>query len=153
MRTSHALLLAVSVLGSASVGSDQAAAENILIENQLSKWKHDGTVANPLPVDVKKGDVVEFNVTGPHGVVTLDKPGNQMPAPALELVLACGEDPASKPNHVLREVECGAVSQFNKQLQGPMKLEVADKFQNDVHFWCIVHRANMWGTFKLKSKS
>ena len=155
MRTSDiALLLGVSLLG---VGSTvQARADNILIENQGSKWKLGTNAASPLPVAAKKGDVIEFKVTGPHGVVTLDKPvpppgtpAPPAPVPDLTLVLACGEDAASKPNAVLREIECGAASKFNKLLTAPMKLEVTDKFAADVHFWCIVHKAGMWGTIKL----
>jgi len=153
MRTSNnAVLLALSLLGAGSLVSGPAQADNILIQNQLSKWKLGTTVANPLPVEVKKGDVIEFKVTGDHGVVTLNKPGNQAPSPELKLVLVCGENPDSKKDHVLREIECGNSSQFNMHpLTGSLKLEVTDKFQSDVHFWCIVHKSGMWGTFKLKT--
>lgn len=153
MRTSHiAVLLMVSLLGVGSTVLDQARADNILIENEDAEWKlGGGKPANPLPFEAKKADVIEFRVTGPHGVVTLDKPGDQMPSPDLQLVLACGEDPSSKPNHVLREVECGSSSLFNKVLTAPMKLEVTDRFQSDVHFWCIIHKRGMWGTIKLKT--
>lgn len=150
MRTSLAVSLALSLLAAGSFLSDPARADTILVENQLNKFKLGNTVASPLPVEAKKGDVIEFKLTGNHGVVTLNKPGNDTPAPALDLVLTCGEDAASKPNHVLREIECGNASQFNKApLAMPMKLEVTDKFQNDVHFWCTVHKAVMWGTIKL----
>jgi hypothetical protein len=150
MRTSHALFFLVILFGTSLLDLKQAVAKNILIENQGAKWKLGGTAVSPLPVnDVEKGDVLEFKITGTHGVVTLDKPGNQSPSPALDLVLTCGEDTNSKPNHVLREVECGAGSQFNK-VTASLKLEVTDKFQSDVHFWCIIHKAGMWGTIKLK---
>lgn len=151
MRTSTRLIFAVSLLGSASLGFNQAWAKTILIENQGAKWKLGGTAVSPLPVnDVEKGDIIEFKINGTHGVVTLDKPGNQTPSPKLDLVLACGEDPSSKPNAVLRETECGATSQFNK-VTTSVKFEVTDKFQGDVHFWCIIHKSEMWGTFKLRS--
>jgi hypothetical protein len=150
MRTSCiTALLAATLVAAIGPSADQARADNILVENDGSKWKLGSTVANPLIVPAKKGDVIEFKVAGPHGVVTLNKPGNQAPAPALDLVLACGEDPKTKPNHVLREVECGpGGSQFNKVLKAPMKLEVLDKLQGEVHFWCIIHKVGMWGTFK-----
>ena len=148
------VLLALSLFGVGSLVSGPARADNLLIQNQLSKWKLGSSpAANPLPVEVRKGDVIEFKVTGPHGIVTIDKPGDQMPAPALDLVLSCGEDPGSKPNAVLRELECGAASKFNKVLTSPMKLEVTEKFQGDIHFWCIVHKQGMWGTLKLKTKT
>src|SRR5215470_5218786 len=98
MRSSNVALLVVSLLGATSVLS-QARADNILIENDGSKWKLGSTVSNPLPVNVTRGAVIEFRVTGPHGVVTLNKPGDQMPSPDLEFVLACGEKPDSKPNY------------------------------------------------------
>ena len=95
MRTSHySVLLALSLFGVGSLVSGPARADNILIQNQLSKWKLGSSpAANPLPVEVRKGDVIEFRVTGPHGVVTIDKPGDQMPAPALDLVLVAARTP------------------------------------------------------------
>ena len=149
MRTT-ATLVAISFLGAGFLVSAPACAEEIRVTNKLNKWKLGETAVSPLPVPVKKGDVVEFRVTGEHGVVTLDKPGSDdTTLPKLDLVLTCGEEATAKPNHVLREVECGASSQFNKVLAGPMKLEVTDKFEKDVNFWCTEHQAGMWGTFKL----
>jgi hypothetical protein len=29
-----------------------------------------------------------------------------------------------------------------------MKLKVLDKFQSDIHFWCVIHRSGMWGTIR-----
>jgi hypothetical protein len=145
--------LAIGFLGSVVAFSAHARAqEYIVIENQGSKWKKlGGSPANPLIVDVKKGDMIEIRITGPHGFVTLDKKGNESPSPALNLVLACGEDP--KPTAVLREV----CSRFKQQLAvgqldpAPTSLvfQVMDSFQADVHFWCIVHLGGMWGTFRL----
>ena len=34
-----------------------------------------------------------------------------------------------------------------------MKLEILDKFQNDVNFWCVIHLSGMTGTLKLKPKA
>jgi hypothetical protein len=154
MRTSRsAVLLSLSLLGGGLLVPGPARADNILIMNQGSKWRLGNTPVNPLPVslsvEVKKGDVIEFTLaTLGHGVVTLDKPGSDPNATEnLKLVLACGEDPESKKDHVLREVEC---SGFNAELIPSMKLQVTDKFQADVHFWCTIHTSGMWGTLKLK---
>ena len=147
--------LAVGCLGGVAAFPAHARADYIVIENQGTKWKKSGgSPANPLIVEVKKGDMIEIKVTGPHGFVTLDKKGNESPSQALNLVLACGEDPQAKPNAVLREV----CSRFKQQLAAgqltpaPTSLvfEVMDRFQSDVHFWCIVHLEDMWGTFKLR---
>ena len=152
MRTSlGAVFLSLTLLGAGSLVPCPARADNILITNQGTKWKLGNTAASPLPVEVKKGDVIEFRLATPgHGVVTLDKPGNDPNAAEnLQLVLACGEDPNTKPNHVLREVECGR-SRFNVELLPSVKLQVMDNFQADVNFWCIIHLSDMWGTLKLK---
>jgi hypothetical protein len=138
------------------------AANTIVIEGtQAITWKSGGqestTDGAPLVVEVAKGDIIDFQIPAgpiPHGVVTIDKPaseGNAQDAP--QLVLACGEDSASKPDAVLQEVECGAASQFAKRYTGSMKLEVLDKFVADTHFWCIIHFDGMWGLLKLKPKT
>jgi hypothetical protein len=36
---------------------------------------------------------------------------------------------------------------------GSMRLEVLNTFKDDVYFWCVVHRAAMAGTLKLKAGS
>ena len=74
-------------------------------------------------------------------------PDNEIKDP----VLACGEDKATKPNAVLREIECGAKSNFGIAFRGSMKLEVLDTFKSDVNFWCVVHQFGMTGTLKLES--
>jgi hypothetical protein len=146
-----AVLLPLGLLGAGSLVPGSARADNIVITNQGAKWRlAPNPGVSPLSVDVKKGDVIQFKLASlGHGVVTLDKPGDQNPSPALQLVLACGEDPKTKPDHVLREVECGA-SRFNVELTASIKLEVTDKFQADVPFWCVIHTSDMWGTLKLK---
>ena len=152
MRTSlGAVLLSLGLLGASSLVAAPARAENILITNQGNLWRLGSAPGvSPLNVNVKKGDVIEFKLaTLGHGVVTLDKPGNQNPSAALQLVLACGEDPTTKPNHVLKELDCVVRSRFNAQLIASVKFEVTDKFSADVPFWCVVHLEDMWGTFKL----
>jgi hypothetical protein len=64
--------------------------------------------------------------------------------------LACGEDANAKPNAVLREIECGAASQFGVAFTGSMELEVLNAFTSDTNFWCVIHQFGMTGTFKLK---
>jgi hypothetical protein len=153
MRTSlSAVLLSFGLLGAALLTPGPARAGDILITNQGTKWRiAPADAVSPLAVNVKKGDVIEFRPGLGHGVVTLKDRGDQNPPPAadLQLVLVCGEKPESKPAHVLREIECPAPSRFNSQLTTSMKLEVTDKFAADVHFWCINHTSDMWGTFKL----
>ncbi|AMA60176.1 hypothetical protein BCCGELA001_30735 [Bradyrhizobium sp. CCGE-LA001] len=150
MSPNAAVLTLCLLIGGSFSGS--AFADTILVQNQGIKWKFGETIGNPsLSVEVKKGDVLEFKVTGNHGVATINKPGDQSPSAALDLVLACGQDPGPEPKHPLREIECNAGSKFNvAPLTSSLKLEVTEKFQNDVNFWCIVHEADMWGTFKLK---
>jgi|SRR5215813_4173790 len=128
-----------------------AIAANILIEATTNTtWRSGGMESGgesaPLVVQARVGDVLEIRVLGgPHGFVTLDKPGNQKPAIALKFVQACGENAQDKPEAVFRETEC---SRFNMRLVNNMKLEVLPAFQNDVHFWCFVHLSDMWGTIK-----
>ena len=153
MRTSlSAVLLSLGLLGAGLLAPGPTRADNIVITNQGAKWRlAPNPGVSPLPVEVKKGDVIEFRLASlGHGVVTLDKPGSDPNAAEnLQLVLACGEDPNTKPNHVLREVECGR-SRFNAELLPSVKLQVMDNFQADVNFWCIIHLSDMWGTLKLK---
>ncbi len=114
---------------------------------------HDGT---PLIVgDLNVGDVIDVQISGPnpHGFVTIKQLADNGDNEARDLVLACGEDKATKPNAVLREIECGAASQFGMEFQGSMKLEILDTFKNDVNFWCVIHLSGMTGTLKLKPKA
>jgi hypothetical protein len=103
-------------------------------------------------VKVDKGDVLEISsAAGTHGFTTLADPGNHNPRPQLKLeaVQACGE---TRLDAAFRELECGpSGSRFNKKpLVGTLKLEVTDKFQGDVHFWCTQHERIMWGTIQPK---
>jgi hypothetical protein len=128
----------------------RAVADTVLIEATPNvTWRsggmQSGADGTPLVVQAKAGDVLEIRlVGGQHGFVTLDKKGTDNPSIALNLVQACGETPQAKPAAVFRETEC---SQFNKRL-GIMKLEVLDRFQSEVHFWCLIHQSAMWGTIK-----
>ena len=118
-------------------------------------WKSGNQQSNevdqPLIVEVKKGDVVEIDINDnamPHGFVTLNKKGSESPSPEPKFVQTCGQtnDDAS-----LKEIDCsGDASNFNKVFLGALKLEITDKFNEDVHFWCVIHRKRMWGTLKLK---
>jgi hypothetical protein len=114
--------------------------------------QQDGT---PLIVDgLSVGDVIDVQI-GPgiaHGLVTIKQIVNPPDDnEAKDLVLACGEDKAAKPNAVLQEIECGATSNFGIPYRGSMKLQVLDTFTSDVNFWCVVHVGMMTGTLKLKS--
>lgn len=139
----------------ASACHSGAAADTILIEATANTtWKSGGMESAgrnvPLVVQAKTGDVLDIRVSGGrHGFVTIDKKGNENPSgtSALKFVQACGESPQDKPEAVFRETEC---SRFNKTLTASMKLEVLDRFQSDVNFWCVIHESDMWGTIKLR---
>lgn len=134
-------------LGALTAVCEESRADNILIENVgATAWKSGGASGSPLTVLVKKDDVIEVRVTGPHGFVTIDQPGNvqsEDAALSLKHFQACGEP--AKPTAMFQEVEC---SRFNKTLTQSMKFRVLDTFQGEVHFWCSVHKSGMWGTFK-----
>lgn len=132
------------------------AADTVVIKStQQRTWTSGGksskTDGTPLVIDnLKVGDIVEFDIAAgiPHGVITIKKLANDPPGTNEDKVpvQACGEN---KPDAVLREIACGAASQFGKAFQGTMKLEVTNKFKADTHFWCIVHKFGMTGTLKL----
>jgi len=135
-----------------------AADTHVVVGTQKLTWTYNGqsSTANPvkaLVIDtLKKGDIVEIQVPAgpiPHGFITT-KTSNAIVAETKEFVLACGEDPTSKPNAVLREVNCGAASNFAKTFTGTMRLEVLDTFKADTNFYCTVHKGRMSGTLKLK---
>jgi hypothetical protein len=145
------LLLASLITVSALAANREAAAATILIEaTPTVTWRSGGMESGgenaPLIIQATAGDVLEIRVVGgPHGFVTIDKPGNQSPSSAVKLVQACGESAQDKPDAVFREIEC---SRFNMRLIANMKLEVLPAFQNDVNFWCVIHQSGMWGTIK-----
>src|SRR5262245_29548024 len=151
MKTSYVgVLVIVGFLGGATAFPEGGRAENIPITATANTWmsgnSQSGGTDTPLIVQAKEGDVLEIIVMdGQHGFVTLDKEGNKSPSVAPNFVLACGETPQSKPDAVFREVEC---SRFGKPLLANMKLEVLDKFQSDVHYWCIIHQDQMWGSIR-----
>jgi hypothetical protein len=115
------------------------------------------TLRKPLMVDdLKIGDIIEIQIPQaaiPHGFITVKKDAGQPPTETKDLVAACGEDKSSKPNAVLRELDCGTQSKFSVKFTGSMRLEVLNTFKDDVYFWCVVHRAAMAGTLKLKAGS
>jgi hypothetical protein len=152
MKASHvAALLAISCLGGITTFPDHGRADDILIEaTGQTTWKAGGSQSdgpdNPLIVLAKKDDVLEIKaLAGPHGFATLNKKGNESPAVEPKFVVACGEIPDTKPDAVFLETEC---SRFGKQLFANMKLKVLDKFQSDIHFWCVIHWSGMWGTIR-----
>jgi hypothetical protein len=143
-----------------SFAGTSASADTVVIEaTPQVTWKsgtqQSTTGGTPLTVQVAKGDTIQIQIPGgPHGFVTIDKAGNQNPAEKRNLVLACGDvpPPKDKDETVLRETGCtGAQSNFGKQFTGTLTLQVLDKFQADVNFWCVVHKKIMWGIIKLKS--
>jgi hypothetical protein len=135
-------------------GASRAAENHVIVATDDITWSSNGqestTNGDPLVVEVAKGDTIEVQVSAgiPHGIVTLDKPGNQNPALKPDLVIACGEE--MREGAVLREIECGAASQFGKPFVGTLKLEVLDTFSADTNFWCVIHRGSMWGVLKVK---
>jgi hypothetical protein len=152
------LFAAGCLAGVAAFSHHGLAADTIVIEaTQDITWKSGSQESDgkkPLIVVAKKGDILEIRVpAGAHGFVTLDKKGTESPKQELKFVQACGEDAKTKPDAVLREIECdGTNSKFAKRFVSPppMKLEILDKFQNEVHFWCVIHVSDMWGTIQLK---
>jgi hypothetical protein len=138
-----------------SAGIGYAADTRVIKSTPQLTWTSDGksskTDGTPLVIDnLKVGDIVEFDIAAgiPHGVITIKKLANDPPGTNEDKVpvQACGEN---KPNAVLREIGCGAASQFGKAFKGTMKLEVTDKFKADTNFWCFVHKFKMTGTLKL----
>jgi hypothetical protein len=155
-------ILASSALGlAAGFASTQALAETKVIKGTADiTWLSNGNESQidgtPIIIDnLQVGDIIDVQVGAnvQHGFITIkqlaDVNDNQTAAP----VLACGEDKATKPNAVLREIECGANSQFGQNFTGSMKLELLGTFTNDVNFWCTEHFFMMTGTLKLKPKA
>jgi hypothetical protein len=135
--------------------SARAADTHTIVAQANLTWKYGTKVSTPTsPVlvdDLKIGDIVEISIPGgQHGFVTIKK----TPAPTKEVVdvvLACGESPASKPNAVLKEIECGPKSKFNVPFIGNLKLEVLPTFASAQDFYCVIHKGTMPGILKLKS--
>src|SRR5262249_13105929 len=106
------LLLASLITVSALAANREAAAAAILIEaTPTVTWRSGGMESGgenaPLIIQATAGDVLEIRVVGgPHGFVTIDKPGNQSPSSAVKFVQACGESAQDKPDAVFREIEC-----------------------------------------------
>lgn len=158
MKTSHAAaLVAMGTFGLVAAFPDAGRATDLLIEATADNtWKfgklESGGVTKPLMVPVKTGDVLQFKVLGgSHGVQTLDGKGSASPKADHKYVRKCGETAATKPDAVLAETGCppGNASFYDKVLPREMvslKLEVLGSLKSDVHFWCKVHKKDMWGT-------
>jgi hypothetical protein len=157
-------VIASSALGfAAGLASTQALAETRAIKatadlTWLSNGKESQIDGTPIIVDnLQVGDIIDVQVAAndQHGFITIKQIADVPPEQNknTELVLACGEDKAKKPNAVLRETECGAKSQFGQNFTGSMKLEVLSTFTNDVNFWCTEHFFMMTGKLKLKPKA
>src|SRR5262249_54528254 len=160
------------------------AADNIEVQatadlTWTSGGKSSTTDGVPLVLQVKKGDTIEIHNTSgvPHGFFTIDKKATERPSESKDFVLTCGEVQQSKPNAVLREIECEDKNRcecmrdptlthpcspplqscfgvpIKDGIAGPekgmLKLQVMDNFKGQVHFWCLVHRKIMWGTIEL----
>jgi hypothetical protein len=109
---------------------------------------------NPLAVDdLKIGDTVEVRIPEDrsHGFVTIKRSAGPPPTAAVDKspVLACGENASSKPNAVLRELDCGATSKFGIAFTGSLRLEVMNTFKDPVDFYCVIHKNGMPGVLKL----
>lgn len=139
----------------ASSQSGFAAENHVITTTESFAWKSatgESTGPNgPLIIEVAKGDTIEFQINGgPHGVVTLNKPGNETPVLDTDLVLTC-DGKGSQDRAVLRELDCnGATTNFNKKRIQTLRLEVLDKMAADTNFWCVVHKGTMWGIIRLK---
>jgi hypothetical protein len=134
-----------------------AADTHVIVGTPQVTWTYNGqksTLRKPLMVDdLKVGDIIEIQIPAaaiPHGFITVKKDANQPPMETKDLVVACGEDKSSKPNAVLRELDCGGASKFGVKFTGSMRLEVLPAFKGETNFWCVVHHAAMAGTLKLK---
>jgi hypothetical protein len=144
--------------GFVAVGDTSFAADtHVIVGTQDITWTYNGRVSarnKPLMVDdLKIGDIVEVQIPAgdiPHGFVTTKKDATGAIVVTKDPVLACGEDQNSKPNAALREINCGAASQFGIEYTGSMRLEVLATFKDEVDFYCVVHRAGMPGALKLK---
>ena len=149
MRTSLAAFIGVwSVLGATfAVVSPVVADTRVIKAMRPVAWTSNGQSSGHDGTPLNVGDVIDVQISGPnpHGFVTIKQLADNGDNEARDLVLACGEDKATKPNAVLREIECGAASQFGIEFQGSMKLEILDTFKNDVNFWCVIHLSGMTG--------
>jgi hypothetical protein len=122
-------------------------------------WTYNGqsskTDGTPVVIaDLKIGDTLEVDIpVGPahHGFITIKKDAGGSITEIKDPVLACDEAPATKPNAVLKEIECnGKPSNLGKIFTGTMKLEVLPTFNSDVDFYCFQHKSIMTGILKLK---
>jgi hypothetical protein len=150
MQLSAASVAFGATLLSASLG---VAADTHVIGVQGIAWTYKDRKSTPaMPVavdDLRVGDIVEVQIGGGpvhHGFVTIK---GTPPVEDKSPVLACGENSATKPNAALREIDCGAASNFGVQFTGKLRLEVMSMFKDPVDFYCVVHHAAMPGTLKL----
>jgi hypothetical protein len=60
----------------------------------------------------------------------------------------------NKPDALLKQIDCNVLPNdlFGKLFKGTLKLEVTEKFEDDLNFWCVKHMQIMRGVIKLKSK-
>jgi len=135
-----------------------AADTHVIVGTPQVTWTYNGqksTLRKPLMVDdLKIGDIIEIQIPPaalPHGFITIKKDANQPPLETKDLVVACGEDKSSKPNAVLRELDCAGASKFGVKFTGSMRLEVLPTFKDETNFWCVIHHAAMAGILKLKA--
>lgn len=146
---------AICVACGVAVGSFAAETQVVVGSQQTVAWTSKGkssTTRSPIVLDgLKVGDIVEIQVPNgpiPHGFVAIKKTGNSS-AETKDPVLACGEDPKSKPNAVLRETDCAGASKAGVSFRGSLKLEVMDTFKDDLNFWCVIHKGMMPGVIKV----
>jgi hypothetical protein len=160
-RFSVGSLMLGSAVGLAMIHVDTsfAAETHVIAATAQVSWSYHGQVSSlkkPLMVDdLKIGDIIEVQIPPaaiPHGFITVKRDANTPPVESKDFVVACGEDKNSKPNAVLRELDCGTASKFGVKYTGSMRLEVLSTFKDPVSFWCVVHHAAMAGALKLKAK-
>jgi hypothetical protein len=135
-----------------------AADTHVVVAHSNLTWSYNGKSSSsdsPILVDdLKIGDIVEVQVpSGPHGFITIKRGAAGSIAEIKDPVIACGDPVNSKPNAVLRELDCGAASKFGVAFKGSLRLEVLSTFKDPVDFYCWVHKAAMPGTLKLKQQA
>jgi hypothetical protein len=132
-----------------------AADTHVVVAHSNLTWTYNGQTSaadHPVAVDdLKVGDIVEIQVpSGPHGFITIKRGAAGAITEIRDPVIACGEAEGSKPNAVLKEIDCGATSKFGVAYKGSLKLVVLATFKDPVDFYCFVHKAAMPGALKLK---
>jgi hypothetical protein len=133
-----------------------AADTHAIVAHSNLTWVYNGQSSaqnKPLMVnDLNAGDIIDVQVPGgTHGFIPIKKQAGSSPVETKDPIILCSDPAGSKPNAVLREINCAADTQVGKPYVGSLKLEVLPTFHDPVDFWCWVHKALMPGTLALKA--